>query len=260
MTGGAEPEDSPSGPQWDEASAPGDADDVPGYATDPYDQVSERGQDVQRRFERLLALSRLLTLIPVIFLLLDAAGSFVYGADILIRTADGDIGEPARVGGRLGIFLIVMDTFLVGATLLIAAYGFYELFVLRRERAGHRYWLPSWLQMRDLEDLKARVTSMLILVAAITFVDILVESHDERGVLFLGLGVSAIIIGLTVFLRFGRKAEGQEVSPGGGEPPDAAPALRAAPEFVAEFVSSRGFPASDLPASDFPASDFPARP
>ncbi|HUD37466.1 MAG TPA: YqhA family protein [Streptosporangiaceae bacterium] len=240
MTGGAEPEDSPSGPQWDAASAPGDADDVTGYATDPYDQVSERGQDVQRRFERFLALSRLLTLIPVIFLLLDAAGSFVYGADILIRTADGDIGEPARVGGRLGIFLIVMDTFLVGATLLIAAYGFYELFVIRRERPGHDHWLPSWLWMRDLEDLKARVVSMLILVAAITFVDILVESHDERGVLFLGLGVAAIVVALTAFLRFGRRAEPTSATGPSASPPPSGGPTRASPSYYLTSQAGSG--------------------
>ncbi|HWF82273.1 MAG TPA: YqhA family protein [Streptosporangiaceae bacterium] len=177
----------------------------PGEDTDPSDRPREAG--IQQRFERLLAWSRLLALIPVIFLLLDAAGSFVYGADILVRTADGDIGEPARIGGRLGIFLIVADTFLVGATLMIAAFGFYELFVLRKDRARHTHWLPDWLQMRDLEDLKARVVSMLILVAAITFVDIAVESHDERGVLFLGLGMAVVIIALTAFLRFGRRSK-----------------------------------------------------
>jgi uncharacterized membrane protein YqhA len=231
MTGGAESDDAPSRPDWDAASAPGDADDRIDYAPDPYDQVSDRGRDVQRRFERFLALSRLLTLIPVIFLLLDAAGSFVYGADILIRTADGDIGEPARVGGRLGIFLIVMDTFLVGATLLIAAYGFYELFVIRRERPGHDHWLPSWLWMRDLEDLKARVVSMLILVAAITFVDILVESHDERGVLFLGLGVAAIVVALTAFLRFGRRAEPASATGPDPPPPPSGGPTRASPSY-----------------------------
>ena len=122
------------------------------------------GPRVQQWFERVLALSRLLALIPVIFLLLDAAGSFVYGADIMLRTVDGDIGAPTKIGGRLGIFLIVMDTFLVGATLMIGAFGFYELFVIRKEDVRHKSWLPSWLRMHDLEDLKARVVSMLILV------------------------------------------------------------------------------------------------
>jgi uncharacterized membrane protein YqhA len=198
-----------SGPADDGEAAPGPrataTGQSPGADTDPFDRP--RGAAIQQRFERVLALSRLLALIPVVFLLLDAAGSFVYGADILIRTADGDIGEPARIGGRLGIFLVVADTFLVGATLMIAAFGFYELFVLRKERARHKYWLPTWLQMHDLEDLKARVVSMLILVAAITFVDIAVESHDERGILFLGLGIAVVIIALTAFLRFGRRPE-----------------------------------------------------
>jgi uncharacterized membrane protein YqhA len=175
---------------------------------EPADGVSR----AQQWFERMLAGSRLLVLIPVVFLLIDAVGSFVYGADILLRSVSHDVGEPARVGGRLGIFLVVMDTFLVGATLMVAAFGFYELFVLKRELDEHKYWLPSWLRMHDLEDLKARVVSMLILVAAITFVDIAVESHDERGVLFLGLGIAVVIVALTAFLRFGRR-------------PDAAPHL-----------------------------------
>jgi uncharacterized membrane protein YqhA len=160
---------------------------------------------VQRRFERMLDLSRLLVLIPVVFLLLDATGSFIYGTDILVRTATGVLGEPAHVGGRLGLFLIVMDTFLVGATLMIAAFGFYELFVLRGDDDGHKFWLPGWLRMRDLEDLKAIVVSMLILVAAITFVDRAVESKSEEEVLFLGVGISIIVAALTVFLRFGRR-------------------------------------------------------
>jgi uncharacterized membrane protein YqhA len=186
----------------------GPADDEDAALPENEDAVEGRlGAAIQRRFERLLAMSRLLALIPVVFLLVDAAGSFVYGSDILIRTADGDIGEPARVGGRLGIFLVVADTYLVGATLMIAAFGFYELFVIRKERARHRHWLPDWLRMHDLEDLKARIVSMLILVAAITFVDIAVESHDERGVLFLGLGIAVVIIALTAFLRFGRRQE-----------------------------------------------------
>jgi uncharacterized membrane protein YqhA len=185
-----------------------------------------RGSAAQRRFEQVLTWSRLLVLIPVVFLLLDAAGSFIYGADILLRSAAGLIGEPKHVGGRLGQFLIVMDSFLVGATLMIAAFGLYELFVLRNGHAGKRYWLPSWLRMNDLEDLKARVVSMLILVAAITFVDIAVESHDEQGILFIGLGISAVILALTAFLRYGRHGTGAPVAPA---PAPAAPAPGPAP-------------------------------
>jgi uncharacterized membrane protein YqhA len=173
----------------------------------------------QRVFERALALSRLIVLIPVVFLMLDAAASFVYGADILIRTLTEVVGGPGHVGARLGRFLVVMDTFLVGVTLMILAFGFYELFVITKEPAGGKYWLPGWLQMHDIEDLKARVVSMLILVAAITFVDRLVESKNTQEVLFLGVGVSIIIVALTAFLWIGRsKPPGRkpQVAPAGG--------------------------------------------
>lgn len=198
------------GPAEAAPAEPGPAE--PGPAEPPaHDRFDHESVDAagraQQWFERMLAGSRLLVLIPVVFLLVDAIGSFVYGSDILVRSLSHDVAEPARVGGRLGIFLVVMDTFLVGATLMVAAFGFYELFVLKRELDEHKYWLPNWLRMRDLEDLKARVVSMLILVAAITFVDIAVEAHDERGVLFLGLGIAVVIVALTAFLRFGRRVD-----------------------------------------------------
>ena len=197
---------------------------------------------VQRRFERLLTTSRLLALIPVIFLLLDAAGSFLYGSDILLRTATGDVREPAHIGGRLGLFLVVMDTYLVGATLMIAAFGFYELFVIKNDQDSHRYWLPRWLKARDLEDLKARVDSMLILVAAITFVDRLVESHDEPSVLYLGGGIGLVIVALTLFLRFGFHAR----SPAGGAPPGGAGSA-SHPGPPGDPGAARTVPAEDAP-------------
>ena len=187
---------------------------------------------IQRRFERLLTTSRLLAIIPVIFLLLDAAGSFLYGSDILLRTATGDVKEPAHIGGRLGLFLVVMDTYLVGATLMIAAFGFYELFVIKNDQDSHRYWLPGWLKARDLDDLKARVVSMLILVAAITFIDRLVESHDEASVLYLGAGIALVIVALTLFLRYGfhaRPPAGSGDSASSGAPGPAGPADAAGP-------------------------------
>jgi uncharacterized membrane protein YqhA len=172
-----------------------------------HDEPPARYEEVpalQRIFERILGLSRLLVLIAVVFLVIDAAACFVYGADILIRTLAQIVSQPTHVGARLGRFLIVMDTFLVGVTLMILAFGFYELFVPTTEYQGKKFWLPRWLEMHDIEDLKARVVSMLILVAAITFVDRLVEAENAEEVLFLGAGISIVIVALTAFLWFGR--------------------------------------------------------
>jgi uncharacterized membrane protein YqhA len=152
----------------------------------------------------MLVSSRLLILIPVVFLLIDAAGSFIYGCVVFGLTVNEIIHQPSKIDGVVGRFLVVMDTYLVGATLLIAAFGFYSLFI--GERTESREVLPSWLNMRDLEELKARVVSMLILVAAITFVDRAVEVHDEKNLFFMGLGIAVVIGALTAFLRYGQHA------------------------------------------------------
>jgi uncharacterized membrane protein YqhA len=64
--------------------------------------------------------------------------------------------------------------------------------------------LPGWLRMHDLNDLKARVISMIILVAAVTFTDVVVESKARLDTFYLGAGVALVIAALTAFLRYGR--------------------------------------------------------
>lgn len=155
-------------------------------------------------FEHMLAWSRFIIFVPVVFLLADATGAFAYGSAVLLSTVtEVHVSTRTEVKGILGRFLVVMDSYLVGATLMIAAFGFYGLFIAR-EHGADRYWMPSWLKMHDLEDLKARVVSMLILVAAITFVDVAVQTRGGIGVFYLGAGISVVIAALTAFLRFGR--------------------------------------------------------
>jgi uncharacterized membrane protein YqhA len=162
------------------------------------------GPVIQQWFEHMLAWSRMIVLVPVVFLLADAAGAFAYGSAVLISTAfDLHVSTRTEVEGIIGRFLVVMDAYLVGATLMIAAFGFYGLFIAR-EHVTHRHWMPSWLQMHDLEDLKARVVSMLVLVAAITFVDVAVQTRGGIGVFYLGVSISVVIAALTAFQRFGR--------------------------------------------------------
>lgn len=197
------------------------ADDRPAGTDTNAPQPEEHIPRFQQRFERVLAGSRLLILLPVVMLLLIAAGSFVYGTVIFFASITGYLHDPARVGGKLSHFLVVEDLFLVGVTLMISAFGFYGLFVVRDERPESQYWLPKWLQMRDLEDLKARIVSMLILVAAMTFVDVVVEFHGGIEVLYLGIGVALVIGALTAFLRFGR--QGHRPAASGNALPNPAP-------------------------------------
>ena len=156
---------------------------------------------VRPGLERALLGSRFLALIPVIVLVFASAGAFVYDAAFFVHTVEDVVRSPFPEEGKAGTLLIIIDLFLVGATTLIAALGFYELYIGMSPSVRAR--LPAWLVMRDLDDLKTRVVSMLILVAAAAFADAVVNFHGGRDILYFGVAVGVVISALTAFLRFG---------------------------------------------------------
>jgi uncharacterized membrane protein YqhA len=159
---------------------------------------------LQYRFEQALSLSRLVVVVPVIVLLLSAFSSFAYGTDVFVRSVARVVEDPELTTHNLGFLLLLTDLFLVGATLMIAAFGFYDLFIVGTDAHRPSLRLPAWLRMHDLNDLKARVISMIILVAGVTFVDVAVESEGGLNTFYLGAAVALVIAALTAFIRFGR--------------------------------------------------------
>jgi uncharacterized membrane protein YqhA len=159
---------------------------------------------LESRFEQALSLSRIVVVVPVIVLLLAAISSFAYGTDVFFRSVAHVVEDPQLTSNTLGYLLLLTDLFLVGATLMIAAFGFYDLFITRIDTGSSSLRLPGWLRMNDLNDLKARVISMIILVAGVTFVDVAVDSEGGLDTLYLGAAVALVIAALTAFLRFVR--------------------------------------------------------
>jgi len=162
-----------------------------------------------RDFERGLSLAQLTLVLPVIVLVLSGIGAFIYGVAIAVHSV-ADIADHPFLPQNLRLFLTEIDLFLIGATLIIAAIGLYELFVARIDPANLHRPLPAWLEMKDLNDLKARVIAMIILVTAVTFTDVLLEDFGNHAleVLYLAVGVGVFIIALTVYLRFGSENGG----------------------------------------------------
>ncbi len=152
--------------------------------------------------ERVLAATRAIVVLPVVVLALAALGAFVYGAYVFGDSVRVVADHPTPVGPHIGLFLRVIDLFLVGATLLIAAIAFYELFV-RRPGASDSPHMPAWLRIHDLGDLKARVISMIVLVAAVTFVEVLVDEPSGARILETGGAIAVVIVALTAFVRLG---------------------------------------------------------
>lgn len=157
---------------------------------------------LESRFEFWLWLARGFVLLPVVVLVFASLGAFVYGAVEFVRYGRQVFFHAQSAQHVIGDFLLVIDLFLIGATMLIAAIGLYELFISKVNPRGLSQ-LPMWLQMHDLNDLKARVIAMIVLVAGVMFVDVLVNMENGWKTLRAGAGISLMIVALTVFLHFG---------------------------------------------------------
>lgn len=153
------------------------------------------------RVERALAACLRLAIIPAALLLLGAVAAFAYAVAFFIHSA-GEIGRhPFPIGNKIGLFLLDVDLLLIGATFLISAVGFYELFI-REIPADEATRMPAWLDMHDLNDLKGRIIAMIVLILAVSFVEVAVDSSNGRLVLELGGGIALVVVALTAFLRF----------------------------------------------------------
>lgn len=166
----------------------------------PRGEVNARQTRV--RFEEVLVACCFVVLVPVVVLALGALGSFAYGTDLFVLAVHEVAGAALPVGNKIGQILMVIDLFLIGATLLIAGR---LLRAVRRPHGscGHGR-LPEWLEMRDLNDLKARVISMIVLITAVDFVEVLVDSSGGLYILERGDAVALVIAALTAYVRLGR--------------------------------------------------------
>ncbi|MDD5473250.1 MAG: YqhA family protein [Candidatus Methanoperedens sp.] len=142
--------------------------------------------------------SKSLILIAVASSLLASSAAFVYG---MIKTFTVILNFVISYGeDALGVIALLelMDIFLIATVLFIFAMGMYELFI-------DTIALPEWLIIRTLHDLKIKLSSVVILVMGIIFLEHLVEWKDPLGTLFFGISVAVVSVTLIAFSYFGQK-------------------------------------------------------
>ena len=150
---------------------------------------------------RLLALSRYFTVVAVIGILLASVALLMYEA-VVVVTAMGTVLNTASSGeisSKLAKMLAVgvieaVDIFLIAIVAHMIGLGLYRLFV------DPELPLPSWLKIRDLDDLKNNLVSSVIAVLSVLFLREAVGWDGERDLLRFG-GALAMVIGvLTLYL------------------------------------------------------------
>ncbi|MFL5629389.1 MAG: YqhA family protein [Ktedonobacteraceae bacterium] len=93
----------------------------------------------------------------------------------------------------------LIDLFLLGAVLYIIALGLYELFIDEKLPA------PRWLQVSSLDDLKAILIGVVIVLLAVTFLGNVVAWDGSANILALGIAVGLVLFALAYLVGLGSR-------------------------------------------------------
>jgi len=146
----------------------------------------------------ILERSKYLALIGVIALLLAAVAAFVWGTFKTVDTISLVVSSMGRDKAITVEFIKIVDSFLIATALLIFTVSLYELFIDKLD-------LPDWMLAHDLYDLKAKLSSMVVLVMAVKFLEKLLEVKDASSLLQTGIATASMSAVLIAFGYFGKK-------------------------------------------------------
>lgn len=147
---------------------------------------------------RLLEKSRYLVLLAVVPSLFAATAAFLWGVWKTILVIIEIIVTQGKDPLTAVALIELMDKFLIAAGLYIFAVGMYELFIGELS-------LPEWLKVHNLHEIKSRLSSVIILVMAIVFLEHVVEWKEPQGTLFLAIAVALVTAALIAFSYLGER-------------------------------------------------------
>jgi uncharacterized membrane protein YqhA len=146
----------------------------------------------------LLERSKYLALVGVISLLVAAVTAFVWGTLKTVMTIVLVFQSAGKDAGITIEFIEIVDSFLIATAILIFAVSLYELFIGSLD-------LPKWMLAHNLYELKAKLSSMIVLVMGVKFLQKLLEVKDAGDLLRTGIATALMSAVLIAFGYFGKK-------------------------------------------------------
>ncbi len=144
--------------------------------------------------KKILENSRFVVFIAVVGSLIATLTLLVFGiyeiGSVLVKIPQGLVDSKTVVLK----FIEIVDGFLLATVFLIIAVGLYELFI------DSSLDLPDWLDIKTLDDLKAKLIGVVIIVLAVIFLGNTARWTGGTEILYLGGGIASVIAALTYFL------------------------------------------------------------
>lgn len=165
-----------------------DAQEAPACA--PAKASSKRGTAARR----VVGGTRMIALIPAFALAICAfALTIATAVDAFTAIAHYIEGADSSLN-QLAIELVeYTDMFLLSVVLYIVALGLVCLFVT------DTIPLPKWLEFHDLDDLKERLISVIVVMLGVYFLGVVLSGKGGLELVWLGVGICLVIAALTFF-------------------------------------------------------------
>ncbi len=146
----------------------------------------------------MLASSKYVILVVIVSIYAGSVALILYETGVVVSGIFATIQEASvsPEGGRLlAVGLLgAIDVFLIAIVGYIICAGLFVLFI------DNTLPLPKWLIIRNLEDLKNNLVSVIVAVLAVLFSKEAVARISELDLLHLGIAVALMIGALTLFL------------------------------------------------------------
>ncbi|MEL6721107.1 MAG: YqhA family protein, partial [Bacteroidota bacterium] len=91
--------------------------------------------------------------------------------------------------------LKAIDLVLLGVIFFIIGAGLFELFIKPIDN------LPDWFQMKNIDQLKAMLIKVIIVVMGVSFTGKIVTWDGETDLLGYGIGLGIVVFALSYFLK-----------------------------------------------------------
>jgi uncharacterized membrane protein YqhA len=158
---------------------------------------------------KILGLTRYAVVVPAIASMIGALLLMAQGSIEIIRVVIDTLLSGSYLKDTIVDVLTAVDAILLGTVLLVIGYGLYELFV------DTRIQVPTWLQVRNLDDLKSKLIGVVVAIIAVIFVGVLVDSNRAADISSYGIGTGALVAGLALFAFATRKdsSKGEPAKP-----------------------------------------------
>ncbi|MEN0048378.1 MAG: YqhA family protein [Bacteroidota bacterium] len=122
-------------------------------------------------------------------------GIFVYSFYEIFKVIEAIGSEYSKEGEVILKALKAIDLVLLGVIFFIIGTGLFELFIKPIDN------LPDWFHMENIDQLKAMLIKVIIVVMGVSFTGRIVTWDGETDLLGYGIGLGIVILALSYFLK-----------------------------------------------------------